>query len=385
MWRPRPSASNSRWQAPQAQAGDVFKLSASIEPDRLRAPGAQPPARRGKRRAAGRAVGPAERTRRHAHDRQYTDPDGRNAAATRARLADRGAQPARTARRRAGSARHPGHRRARAHRRGPRPDPAGPLHARPPPTTVGAQCAAATGRTNNALSPKLTISASGGWGTSSPTSSDPLPSSAVFSSDAFSGYARVSIPIAAPAGLGGMTPGLSLNYCERRGRRPRKPARSDRLQGARPIGSATAGAWAASATSRASSTPAFSARLLQPEPGRCRRPHRIPQPTAGSPTRSASSESNTATASGAESTCHPSVACATTSATGLITSGDGTVYHFGSNQVAPTESAIDTHGGEPLGNWTEALFHDAGSYHARVASRWHLRMVEDRQRQPHRI
>ena len=205
--------------------------------------------------------------------------------------------------------------------------------------------------------------------------SDLLPSSAVFSSDAFTGYAGVSIPIAAPAGLGGMTPGLSLNYSSG------VADDLESLHGAteyKAQGNWVGYGWSLGGLSHIAPARDSGIRAnyynLSLGGVAVRIEYRNNR-WVTDPERFLRIEHTYREWSGINL---PSVGRLRYDiGDWVITSGDGTVYHFGSNQVAPTESAIDPHGGEPLGNWTEMLFHDAGSYHARVASRWHLRMVED--------
>ncbi len=226
-----------------------------------------------------------------------------------------------------------------------------------------------------------------GLGEKLTSDSDLLPSSAVFSSDEFTGYARINIPIAAPAGLGGLTPGLSLNYSS---------GVADDLESIHgPTAYKAQANWAGYGWSLGGLS-----HIARAGTGIHANHYNL---TLGDvavriqyannrwitdPERFLRIERNYREWSGirARYPHHPvhNDRIRYDIDDWVITASDGTVYHFGSDQVAPTYSAVDSHGGEPVGNWTEVFFDDilwghvsSNWYHARVGSRWHLRMVED--------
>ena len=200
-----------------------------------------------------------------------------------------------------------------------------------------------------------------------------LPSRAVFSSDEFSGYAQISIPIAAPAGLGGMAPGLRLSYSS---------GVADDLESLHGATDYRAQAdwvgygWSLGGLSHVARTKdnniyslnmgGVGARILK-------RDNRW----ISDPERFLKLEHTQ------EWTGHHNGRGRNRYDLGdwVVTAGDGTVYHFGSDEFAPMDSSPERHGGEPLGNWTEINFRD----HARRGNRWRLRMVEDANGKPHRV
>ena len=201
--------------------------------------------------------------------------------------------------------------------------------------------------------------------------SDLLPSSAVFSSEEFTGYAQVSIPLAAPAGLGGLSPGLSLNYSS---------GVADDVESIHGYEEHKTQAnwvgygWSLGGFSHVSHAPGsdyytlvlngVAVRIYKrlnrwvTEPERFLKiEHEVEYsgynvPNAGN-TRYDLDE-------------------------WVVTTTDGAVYHFGAHEFASSADARLTHEGEPLGNWTEVLFHrQTNRHHMRVGSRWLLRKVED--------
>ena len=209
-----------------------------------------------------------------------------------------------------------------------------------------------------------------GLGEKLTSESDLLPSSAVFSSDEFSGYAGVNIPIAAPAGLGGMTPGLSLNYAS---------GAADDLETIHGAAAYKAQAnwvgygWSLGGLSHISHSP--DARYYNLVLGDVAvRIHRLDGRWVTEPERFLKIE-HEVDWSGYDV---PDVGHNRYDLDDwVITTSDGTVYHFGSNQFIPFNYVFSTHGDEPVGDWTEVIFHSRSGRHVRQGSRWHLRMVED--------
>jgi len=200
--------------------------------------------------------------------------------------------------------------------------------------------------------------------------SDLLPNIDAFSSNEFTGYAQLSIPIAAPAGLGGLTPGLSLNYSS---------GVADDIESIHGPTEYKAQAnwvgygWSMGGLSHISSR--FDAdyydlamngtvvRIIRQGDGWISDPEqflRIEHEQSWSGLDVPNTGRNRYDLDDWR-----------------ITTPDGTVYHFGSHQFAALESSSPTHAGEPLGNWTEVLFYDRRNHHNRRGSRWHLRLVED--------
>ncbi|MCY3994420.1 MAG: hypothetical protein OXF50_24565 [Caldilineaceae bacterium] len=194
---------------------------------------------------------------------------------------------------------------------------------------------------------------------------DLLPSRAVSSSDGFTGYAQISIPIAAPAGLGGMKPGLSLSYSS---------GVADDLESLHGASNYKTQAnwvgygWSLGGLSHVARTNdgniyslnmgGVGARILKRDNRWITDPDRFlklehTQEWSGRHIRDGHTRYDVDD--------------------WVITAPDGTVYHFGSNQFAPPNSPIATQDGEPIGNWTEIIFRS----NARQGNRWHLRMVED--------
>ena len=201
---------------------------------------------------------------------------------------------------------------------------------------------------------------------------DLLPSSAVFSSNEQTGYARVNIPLAAPAGLGGMGPGLSLSYSS---------GVADDLENLHGPSDYKAQAnwvgygWSLGGLSQVARTGedgvyslnmgGVGARILRRDRRWVTDPERFlkiehEREWSGHYTYNKHHKDahgrNRYDMDGWE-----------------VTTPDGTVYHFGAEEFVPERDAPPRHGGEPLGSWTEINF----DRHARRSSRWHLRMVED--------
>ena len=199
---------------------------------------------------------------------------------------------------------------------------------------------------------------------------DLLPSSAVFSSDEFTGYASINIPIAAPAGLGGMAPGLSLSYSsgvaddlESLHGATGYKAQADWVGYGWSLGGLSHVARTKDETIYSLNMGGVDARILKRDNRWITNPDRflkIEHTSAWSGLHIRDGGRNRYDLGD-----------------WAITASDGTVYHFGSSEFAPTDHSFRTHEGEPLGNWTEVFFYRKWSYHARTGNRWHLRMVED--------
>ncbi len=200
---------------------------------------------------------------------------------------------------------------------------------------------------------------------------DLLPSSAVFSSDEFTGYAQISIPIAAPAGLGGMAPGLSLSYSsgvaddlESMYGATDYKAQADWVGFGWSLGGLSHVARTNDSNIYSLNMGGVGARILKRDNRWITDPERFlkfehTQEWTGH-------HHNHSNNSGRGRNRYDLDDW-------VVTASDGTVYHFGSNEFAPEGSSPERHFGEPLGNWTEINFRD----HARRGNRWHLRMVED--------
>ncbi|MCY3708650.1 MAG: hypothetical protein OXG26_07100, partial [Caldilineaceae bacterium] len=200
--------------------------------------------------------------------------------------------------------------------------------------------------------------------------SDLLPNIDAFSSNEFTGYAQLSIPIAAPAGLGGLTPGLSLNYSS---------GVADDIESIHGPTEYKAQAnwvgygWSMGGLSHISSRfDADDYNLMLN--GASLRIFEYRGRWVSDPEQFLKIEHERSW-SGFEvpNTGHNRYDLDDW----RITTPDGTVYHFGSHQFAALDSSSPTHAGEPLGNWTEVLFYDRRNHHNRRGSRWHLRLVED--------